>query len=161
MPCFSSGNIMNKTPRLDKTFIFFARFQDQMMDKLLHKIDKELSEVARRETKSVLRKREYPGLCSFTFEEILSEMQSLCPTVFKTLSSIIQLDLNRDKNTAPLALIYGVMMFKRCHELSRLQRLNTVLLSDGNASKEVIYNIKLISVLFPEVVGTFFVFFNR
>ena len=36
-----------------------------MMDKLLHKIDKELSEVARRETKSVLRKREYPGLCSF------------------------------------------------------------------------------------------------
>lgn len=74
------------------------------MDKLVHNIDKELSEVARRETKSVLRKREYPGLCSFTFEEILSEMQSLCPTVFKTLSAMIQLDLNRDKNTASVDL---------------------------------------------------------
>ena len=50
---------------------------------------------------------------------------------------MIQLDLNQDKNTAPLALIYGVVMFKRFHELSRMQRLNTVLLYGGNASKEV------------------------
>lgn len=114
------------------------------MEKLLSKIDMELVEVARRGTKSVLRDRGYPGLSSFTFEEILTDMQSLCPTVFKVLSLMLQLDLNREKNTASLALIYGIVMFKRFHELSRLQRLNTVLLSDGNASKEVSLLIKLI-----------------
>lgn len=107
------------------------------MEKILCKIDAELVEIARRETKSVLRNRGYPGLSSFSFEEIVSEMQSLCPTVFKILSLMLQLDIKPEKNTAPLFLIYGIVMFKRFHELSRIQRLNTVLLADGNASKEV------------------------
>ena len=51
---------------------------------------------------------------------------------------MVQLDLSSEKNAASLALIYGIIMFKRCHEISRLQRLNTVLFSEGNASKEVI-----------------------
>ena len=107
------------------------------MEKLLVKLDRELLEVARRETKSVLRDREYPGLLTFNFGDVLAEMENLCPTVFRLLSSMMELDLNREKNTPALALMYGILMFKRCHELSRLQRLNTVLLSDGNASKEV------------------------
>ena len=102
--------------------------EEEMMEMFLAKIDRELVQVARRESKSVLRDRGYPGLSSFTFEEILASMKSLCPTVFTILSTMIQLDLNQDKNTALLALIYGVVMFKRCHELSRVQRLNTVLL---------------------------------
>ena len=108
------------------------------MEKLLSKIDSELAEVARRETKSVLRERGFPGLATFTFEEILSEMQTLYPKVFKILSLMFQLDLNAEKNTPPLVLVYGMVMFRRFHELSRIQRLNTVLLSDGNASKEVL-----------------------
>ena len=120
------------------------------MEKLLSKIDFELREIARRETKSVLRERAYTGLSSFTFEEILSEMQSLCPTVLKVLSLMVQLDLDREKNTPPLALIYGIVMFKRFHELSRLQRLNTVLLSDGNASKEISLLLKWVIISVTE-----------
>ena len=108
------------------------------MIKLRSKIERKLSDVARRETKSVFMKRGYPGLTAFAFEDILTEMQNICPTVFGLLSWMIQLDLNREKNVAPLALIYGIIMFKRFHELSRLQRLSTVLFSEGNASKEVI-----------------------
>ena len=94
-------------------------------------------------------------MSSFTFEEILAEMERVCPTVFKILSSMIQFDLDRDKTAASLVLIYGIVMFKRCHELSRLQRLNTVLLSDGNASKEVYYiDIKMIYLL-PEAQWLF------
>lgn len=73
------------------------------MEKLLSKIDFELREIARRETKSVLRERRYTGLSSFTFEEILSEMQSLCPTVLKVLSLMVQLDLNREKEYSPFS----------------------------------------------------------
>ena len=108
------------------------------MEKLLSKIDSELAEVARRETKSVLRERGFPCLAMFSLEEILSEMQTLCPKVFRILSLMFQLDLNAEKNTPPLVLIYGMVMFRRFHELSRIQRLNTVLLSDGTASKEVL-----------------------
>ena len=111
--------------------------EEEITKMFLCKIDRELLQVARRETKSVLSDRGYPGLSNFTFEEILAEMRSLCPTVFTILSTMIQLDLNQDKNTPPLALIYGVIMFKRFQELSRVQRLNTVLLYCRNASKEV------------------------
>ena len=110
---------------------------EEIMEKLLSKIDSELTDVARRETKSVLRDRGFPDLASFTFEEILSEMQSLCPKVFKIVSVMFQLDFNAEWNTPPLVLVYGMVMFRRFQELSRIQRLNTVLLSDGNASKEV------------------------
>ena len=55
-------------------------------------------------------------------------------TSFKILSLMFQLDLNAERNTPPLALVYGMFMSRRFHELSRIQRLNTMLLSDGNAS---------------------------
>ena len=111
--------------------------EEEITKMFLYKIHRELLQVARRDTKSVLRDRGYPGLLSFTFEKILADMRRLFPTVFTMLSSMIQLDLSQDKNTAPLALIYGVIMSKRFQEFSRLQRLNTMLLYSGNASKEV------------------------
>lgn len=111
--------------------------EEEITKMFLYKIHRELLQVTRRDTKSVLRDRGYPGLLSFTFEKILADMRRLFPTVFTMLSSMIQLDLSQDKNTAPLALIYGVIMSKRFQEFSRLQRLNTMLLYSGNASKEV------------------------
>ena len=75
-------------------------------------------------------------MISLNFEDIVKEVEMQCPTVFKLLSRMIQLSHNYDK-TAPLALIYGVIMFKRCKEMSRVQRVNTVLLNDSGASQEV------------------------
>ena len=37
-------------------------------------------------TKSVLRERGSPGLSTLTFEEIVKEVETQCPTVFKLLS---------------------------------------------------------------------------
>ena len=55
------------------------------MIKLRSEIERELSEVARRETKSFLMERGCPGLTAFAFEDILTEMQNVCPTVFSLL----------------------------------------------------------------------------
>ena len=88
-------------------------------------------------TKSVLRERGFPGMSTLNFEEIVKEVETQCPTVFKLLLQMIQLSHNSDKKTAPSALIYGIIMFRRCKELSRVQRVNTVLLNDDGASQEV------------------------
>ena len=90
------------------------------MEKRLSKADSALAEVARRETKSVLRERGFPRLATFSLEEILSEIQTLCPKVFKILSLMFQLNLNAEKNTPPLALVYGMVMFRRFHKLSHI-----------------------------------------
>ena len=96
--------------------------------------------MARRSTKSVLRQRDYEGLSSLDFAEITEEMKVLCPTTFNIVSAIIQFVNNEDKRTAPMALIYSIIMFKRCHEMSRVEPVNTVLLAEGNASQEVSNN---------------------
>ena len=82
-------------------------------------------------TESFLRDRGFPGMSITLKEDIIKEVAMQCPTVFKLLSQMIQLSLNYDKKTAPLALIYGIIMLRRCKEMSRAQRVNTVLLDDG------------------------------
>lgn len=93
--------------------------------------------MVRRVTKSVLRERGFTGMSTLNFEEVVKEIQSQCPKVYKILSQMVQLCIDPDKKKAPLALIYGIIMFKRCKELSLVQRVNTVLLNDGGASQEV------------------------
>ena len=88
-------------------------------------------------TESVLRDRGFPGMSTTLNEDIVKEGVMQCPTVVKLLSQMMQLSLKYDKKTAPLALIYGIIMLRRCKEMSRLQRVNTVLLNDGGASQEV------------------------
>ena len=58
-------------------------------------------------------------------------------TVFRILSSMVNYDSNRE-NIASLVILYAIIMFRRCHELSRVQRVNTVLLAEEKASREVI-----------------------
>ena len=97
----------------------------------------ELLDVARKETNSILRQKDYNALSSLSFHDILDEMKNRCPTVFQILFNMLQYDVNREKNTASLVLMYAVLMFRRCHELSSIQRINTVLLAEGNANREV------------------------
>ena len=93
--------------------------------------------MARRVTKSVLRERGFTGMSTLNFEEAVKEVRSQCPAVYKILSQMVQLCIDPDKKKAPLALIYGMIMFQRCKELSLVQRVNTVLL--GGASQEVCF----------------------
>ena len=106
---------------------------------MLCQVDKELVNAARRESSSVLRARGYDGMNSLSFTEIIKEIQTLCPTVFSLLSRMIFLSSSPEDKTVPLALIYGIIMFNRCKEMSRIQRVNTVLLTEGDASTEVHY----------------------
>ena len=112
-----------------------------MLAEMLCQVDKELVNVARRETSSVLRARGYDAMNTLSFTEIIKEIQTLCPTVFSFLSHMIFLSSSPEDKTVPLALTYGIIMFNRCKEMSRIQRVNTVLLTEGDASTEVHYTL--------------------
>ena len=72
----------------------------EMLSSILNHV--ELMEVTRRETNSVLRG--YLGFMTLNFTEIVKEIQTLCPTVFKVLSRMILLEQSPERRTAPLAL---------------------------------------------------------
>jgi hypothetical protein len=100
--------------------------------------DKELREVAKRSDPSVLRQRSFNGLSSEDWmSEVLHEMATRCPTVHKILSVVLESEIDAQKKNPAICLIYGIVMFLRCHELSRIQRINSVLLTQGQASVNV------------------------
>ena len=102
---------------------------------VLNVANKELIEVARRSNPSVLRQRDYGGLSSGSWmSDVLKEMESRCPMVHKILCSLLENAIYPDKKKPGICLIYGIMMFLRCHELSRVQRINSILLAQGHAS---------------------------
>ncbi|XP_028412644.1 uncharacterized protein LOC114535543 [Dendronephthya gigantea] len=70
--------------------------------------------------------------------EIVNELSTRCPTVAEILSSLLNCSmLNLGKKLSLICLVYGIIMFMRCHELSRVQRINTVLLTEGKASSNL------------------------
>jgi hypothetical protein len=115
-------------------------FGSVLFTDILNTINDELRKAAARDTESVLRQRGFEGLSSFSLENIMDEIKTLCPVSFRVLSEMLELSYNKEKKIAPLCLVYGVIMFKRYHEMSLLQRINTLLLSDSDANTEVNYN---------------------
>jgi hypothetical protein len=109
---------------------------------VLDKANQELVEVARRTEPSVLRERDFKGLSDQTWiTEIMNELSARCPVVTAILSQLLELNHFPEKKIPAACLIYGILMFLRCHELSRVQRINTILLTQGQASTNVRYFI--------------------
>ena len=70
-------------------------------------------------------------------EDVLEEMKSRCPTLWRMLSRILDYRL-QPSNTAPICMIYGIIiMLGNRPELSRIQRINSVLLMQGQATIQV------------------------
>lgn len=100
--------------------------------------NQELVEIARRSEPSVLRERSYKGLSQENWiAEVSSELAARCPVMAYIFSTLLQSDIYPHKKLPASSLIYGIIMFLRCHELSRIQRVNTILLTQGNASTNV------------------------
>lgn len=112
-----------------------------MTDIVCRTVNEEISNMCRRSENSVLRKREYEGLSDFSWKEIYVEIESKCPATMQFLITLVNgMDVD-EKKMPPVCLMYSIPMFLRVPELSRLQRLNTILLSDGGTSKIVSPNI--------------------
>ena len=104
--------------------------------------NRELIEVARRSDASVLRERSFDGLSAEDWmSEVLDELASRCPIALEILSTLIESTIYPQRKSSALCLIFGIIMFLRCHELSRIQRINSVLLIDGQPPVNVSYSV--------------------
>ena len=108
------------------------------MNDVMSKANEELIEIARRSEPSVLRKRSYEGMSNENWmTEVMNELSTRCPVVSDILSKLLDIMYRPEKKIPAACLIYGIIMFMRCHELSQIQRINTILLTQGHASTTV------------------------
>ena len=107
---------------------------------MIEKANKELVEIARRSEPSVLHERSFEGLVAKNWiSDVKKELAIRCPVVNNMLSELLDMSHHHDKKEPALCLIYSIIMHLRCHELSRVQRINSILLIHGQASVNVIF----------------------
>ena len=102
--------------------------EDSLLSNVLTVANKELIEIARSDA-FVLRQRFYDGLSSEDWMSAVSkEMATRCPVVNEVISSLLECNIYLDRKKPSVCLIYA---------LSRIQRINSVLLIQGQASANV------------------------
>ena len=103
---------------------------------ILQELNEKCTELCKKNTPSVLRKNQYPDMAGFDWNSILNEISQRCPLLLDVMTTTIGSKLK--PNTIPsICLCYGILMQKQNHDLSLIQRINTILLAEGNAKKQV------------------------
>lgn len=93
-----------------------------------------------KERPSVLRvsREQRRNLADFKWITLLREMKERVPEVLNILMAIAAPRVKDDNSqVAPLCTAFGILMHLRSRELSLVQKLNTVIIGTGNATKKV------------------------
>ncbi|CAB4038532.1 Hypothetical predicted protein [Paramuricea clavata] len=81
-------------------------------------------------------------MAGFEWQKLSSEMSIRCPFLLDVLLTVMDKSKEECIEIIPqLGLCYAILMQTRNKDLSLVQRLNTVLLTNGNAKKESKINI--------------------
>jgi replication fork clamp-binding protein CrfC len=109
-------------------------------ENILHELDQECVKLCTKSEPSELRKNCFDDMAAFDWKKLASEMSSRCPFLLDLLLAVMKKTKEDLNDILPrLGLCYSILMQTRNRELSLVQRLNTVLMTNGNAKKEVIY----------------------
>ena len=109
---------------------------------LLEELKQSVNKLCRRkESSSVLLNNSFTGMSEFKFDSIWQEIKNnhqLLLDVFNTITGN-QNDFDETKQNLKIkySFLYSILMNCRWHELSLLQRINTMLIIEGGCSKQV------------------------
>ena len=85
-------------------------------------------------------------MINFSWDKLISEMSDRCPVLLDALLAATGYSKDEINNISPrIGLCYAILLQTRNHELSLLQRLNTVLMTHGNAKKQVLGNTIIVT----------------
>lgn len=107
-----------------------------MVSKILQQLDSDCTELCKKNNPSILRQKGFEDMVNLDWNKVLQEMSSRCPVLFEVMKTVVKKQ-NLQNHVAPLCMCYGILFQKRNHELSLIQRVNTILLAEGNAKKQV------------------------
>ncbi len=110
------------------------------MEIIIPHVEKECSTLCWTHQPSELWKNDFPNMSMFTWDKLTNEMASRCPVLLDILLTAMGYSKdNIDEIDPPprLSLCYAILMQSKNHELTLVQRLNTILMTNGNAKKQV------------------------
>ena len=109
-------------------------------ENVLHELDKECVKLCKKSEPSELRKNSFNNMAAFDWKKLASEMSSRCPFLLHLLLVVMNKTKEDLNEILPrLGLCYSILMQTRNREVSLVQWLNTVLMTNRNAKKEVIH----------------------
>jgi hypothetical protein len=82
--------------------------------------------------------KDFSNMNSFSWDELVTELSDRCPVLFNALLVAMGRSKEEVKDVGPrIGMCYAILMQTRNHELSLVQRINTVLMTNGGAKKQV------------------------
>lgn len=115
---------------------------EEMKRRITDNIKVSCKNLCHRNNGSVLhagRQNPYGMMINFSFAKLWEEMETNIPYVIEVLNAITGVERDKAKQDlqAKYGFLYSVLMNVRWHELSLVQRLNTLCLIEGGCSKQV------------------------
>ena len=104
---------------------------------LLKELDEQCKDICTRKNSSVLRKNGFEEMVNFDWLNILDEIEKRCPFLLKVFNTITTKKKTQAELGPCICTAYATLMMQRNHELSLVQRINTLLMTEGNAKKQV------------------------
>ena len=95
--------------------------------------------IARKDEPSVLRDGSYRSLCNDSWiTKIADEISTRCPIIAEILYRLLDCSITHpERKLVPMCLIYSIIMFIRCKHLSKVQQINSILMTEGKATTKV------------------------
>ena len=88
-------------------------------------------------TSSVLRNQNTESMENFTWDPLLDELQVHAPYLFQLLSSFTQTKSERENQMAIIGVCASILLKHRYSKMSLVQKVISLLLYTGHASKQV------------------------
>ena len=135
----SYSSVARQTMKVD-------RVRKRVMEIIAADIQKELTRACARRSKSVLRNPTAESLINFTWEKLLSELDTCAPTFMHILRGIVQVKRRerkpvkrsyRPSEKAVLGVCAAIMLKNRNVHMNLLQCIVSLILYNGHASKQV------------------------
>lgn len=139
-----------------------SRTRCHLFSYLKRYIQKDMSFLCSKKNKSILRQKTPERFCSFTWENLASEIEIKAPTLYAILKACVDVKRRQKKankptkrhkchtssNTAILGVCAGVLLRHRNHHMNLLQRIIAMILHAGHSSKQVIkLSLSLFSII--------------
>lgn len=108
-----------------------------MIKRIGHEMRKEMKVMCSDATASILRSDEKEHLSSFAWDVMNKELSTHAPTFSAILKECTKTRLKRDNGEAVVGVCAGILLKHRLNKMSLIQKIISIILFHGCASKAV------------------------